>query len=190
MNWHPLFLTFSLLVLSACGGSDDKDIPKPDVYEIKNIGLLSTTEYTIGKIIQMDDPPGDRWLYGDRKLLISCKAKIKAGIDMRKIRDGDIEIVGTTVKIKLPPAAITSFSMDPNHIHTKMESITGFRDRFSQVEKNNFMRQGEDAIRNDILETGILTDAEKNAELFLTDFYKQMGYKKVIVTYGKEAEYE
>ncbi|MFT5777436.1 MAG: hypothetical protein ACI837_000368 [Crocinitomicaceae bacterium] len=190
MKWYPIFLTFSIVFLSACGEEEKKELPKPAVYEVKNIGLLSTTEYTVGKIVQMDDAPGERWVYGDRKLLISCKAKIKAGIDMSKIKEGDIEVIGNTVKIKLPPATITSFTMDPNQIHTKMESITGFRDKFTQVEKNKFMRQGEDAIRDDILQTGIIKDAEKNAELFLGEFYKQMGFDKVIVDYGEEADYE
>ena len=71
--------------------------------------------------------------------------------------------------------------MDPNLIRTEMESVTGLRSSFTQKEKNTFLKQGEESIKKDILETGILKDANNNAEAFLIDFYSQMGFEKVIV---------
>ena len=35
--------------------SQEKEIRNVDIYEIKNIGELSTTEYTVGKIIKLND---------------------------------------------------------------------------------------------------------------------------------------
>lgn len=183
--------TFKLLILvlliASCS-EEPKALPKADIYEIKNIGLLSTTEYTIGKIVKLNDP-GEWYTYGDRKLLISCKAKIKAGVDFKKLKEGDIEVKGTTITITLPPAEITSFVMDPNLARTEMENINGFRESFSQQEKNNFMRQGEKSIRKDIKETKILEDAEQSAKVFLKDFYKQLGFEKVIVKHRKARLY-
>jgi hypothetical protein len=48
------------------------------------------------------------------------------------------------------------------------------------------MRQAEASIRSDMRDTKILEDAEDNAATFLTDFYEQMGYEKVIVIHQKE----
>lgn len=168
-----------LCFLFSC--SEPSPVPEADVFEIRNIGELSTTEYTVGKIVKLDDKAEEWYKFGDRKLLIHCKAKIKAGVDLSKIKDGDIKVSGNTIEITLPPAQITTFSMDPNLVRTEMESVTGFRSNFTQSEKNNFLKQGEEAIKKDIQQTGILKDANMNAEAFLTDFYEQMGFEKVVV---------
>lgn len=167
------------LIITACG--EDAPVPKPEVYEIRNIGELSTTEYTVGKIVKLDDEAQEWYKIGDRKILIHCKAKIKAGIDLSKLKEDDIKVIGTTITITLPPATITSFTMDPNLIRTEMESVTGLRSNFTQKEKNAFLKQGEESIKKDILETGILKDANNNAEAFLKDYYTQMGFEKVEV---------
>ncbi len=169
--------------ISSCG-EETKEPPKPDVYEIKNIGLLSTSEYTVGKIIKLTDE-GEWYAVGDRKILMSCKAKIKAGVDLKKLREGDITVKGNTVTIVLPPVEMTAFVMDPKLTRTEMESVSGLRDRFSQSEKNNYLRQAERAIRQDMNETKILRDAENNAAMFIEDFYKQLGFEEVIVEHKK-----
>lgn len=176
---------FGLIVflLTACG-EESKTPPKPNVYEVKNIGLLSTSEYTIGKIIKLTYP--EEWYtIGDRKLLMSCKAKIKAGIDLNKLKEGDITVSGSSITIVLPPAEITSFSMDPKEMRTEMDGVTGFRSSFSQEEKNKYMRQAEYSIRKDMKSTNILKDAEQNAAIFLRDFYEEMGYEKVVIEHSK-----
>ncbi len=160
-----LLLGLILLLLSACG-EESKTPPEANVYEIKNIGLLSTSEYTIGKIIKLTYP-AEWYTIGDRKLLMSCKAKIKAGIDLNKLKEGDITVSGNTITIVLPPAEITSFTMDPKDMRTEMDGVTGFRSSFSQEEKNKYMRQGEYSIRKDMKSTNILKDAEQNAAIRL-----------------------
>lgn len=188
MKYFSLYIVLVLLCYS-CG--DQSPVPEEKVYEIKNIGELSTTEYTVGKIIKVEDN-GSEWndisgikkgdyKFGERKLLINCKAKIKAGVDLSKLKDGDIKISGTTIEITLPPLEITSFSMDPSLIRTEMESVTGLRDEFTQQEKNDFLKQGEEAIKKDITEIGIFKDAADNASAFITDFYQQLGFEKIII---------
>lgn len=151
------------------------------VYEIREVGQLATTEYTIGKIVKLDDTQYDMEKWGERKILIKTRAKVKAGVDLNKIKDSDIKVKGKTIEIQLPQAEITTFSMDPDYTYTEMESITGFRDNFTQKEKNKFLKQGEESIRKELKSTGILDEAEKNAEEFIRNFYSQQGFEKVIV---------
>lgn len=170
----------TLIVLFSCKNEEEKT-PQPDVFEIRNMGMLSTTEYTIGKVIKLNDVPQEWYKYGDRKLLISCKAKVKAGIDLTQISDDDVRVNGKTIEIILPPAQITSFVMNPNYIRTEMESVTGFRHNFSQTEKRDFLEQGEKAILEDLKETKIIADAEKNASIVLKNFYKNLGFESVSI---------
>ncbi len=174
----------SMIVLFGCSS------PEPDnssIYEVKNIGVLSTSEYTVGKIIQLDDK-ADWWKFGDRKILISCKAKIKAGINLLELKDENIIVEGNKITIQLPPVQITSFEIDPNTVNTEVEDINGFRMRFNQEEKNKILRLGERSIREKIEETGILKEAERNAVLFIQEFYKQLGYEEVQVIISKSGK--
>lgn len=176
-KFFQIVLLLGLLI--SCGGKE-KEL-SDDVYEIRNIGELASSEYTIGKIIQLDDTGTDWYKLGKRKILISCKAKVKAGVDLTQIKKGDIRVKGSSIEITLPPAKITSFTMDPKDIRTEMEGVSGLRDPFTQQEKNDFLKQGEEAIREELEQTGLLKDAERNAITFIEDFYKQMGYKKIDV---------
>ncbi len=179
-NWFYL-LSFVLLLFS-CSDSDEK--PKGEIYSIRSIGTLSTSEYTVGKVIKLNDE-GEWYKLGDRKILISCKAKIKAGVNLNNIEEGDIIAEGKKITIYLPETEIISFEMDPNSIKTEMVDVTGFRFDFSQEEQNEILGQGEAAIRKDMKKLNILNDAERNAIVFIQDFYKELGYEEVIV-HGKK----
>lgn len=176
--FHIIFLLWSVLFLWGCN-SEEKE-PEVDVYEIRNIGLLSTSEYTIGKVIKLDDNK-DWYKFGDRKILISCRAKVKAGINLMELKDSSIHVNGKSIRIELPPVQITSFEMDPNTVNTEMQDINGFRADFSQADKNRILRLGEKSIRDNLDKTGIRKDAEKNAISFIINFYKQLGFEDIQV---------
>lgn len=181
-------------------GCESTPQPEAQVYDIREIGTLSTTEYTVNKVVKLDDQHGlweiwEKWddirswtKFGDRKILISCRAKIKAGVDLKKIRKEDIHVNGNTIAIVLPAAEVTEFTMEPKHIKTEVESVSWFRDHFTQKEKNDFLKQGEKAIRRDLENSGIYSNAEYEAEVFITDFYKRQGFEKVIVSFEKRNE--
>lgn len=168
-----------LLFLFSCA---EKPADKVDVYEIRNIGLLSTTEYTIGKVVKLKDDK--TWYkYGDRNILISCKAKVKAGVDLTAVGIEDIQADGGKVSIALPAPAILSVTMDPDQVQVELEEVNGFRLGFSQDEKNRILALGEKSIRANLSQTSILQTAAKNARIFVTDFYKQLGFDDITITF-------
>ena len=171
------------MLIFSCS-KDAENETKIDVFEIRNVGLLSTSEYTIGEVIELKDD-SEWYKFGDRNILISCKAKIKAGIDLAKIEANDIVIKRNSLTITLPFPTIISFDMDPNLIKTEMEDINGFRKSFTQEEKNQILALGEKSIKEKILETSILSSAKQNAEIFIQNFYKELGYKEIHVEFKK-----
>ena len=177
------FLTLLLLI---CSCSENVTVKESEIYEIRNIGTLSTTEYTVGKVVKLSDG-GEWYKYGDRKILMSCKARIKAGIDLNEIREEDIKADGTKIEITLPQPKIVSFEMDPRLVKTEMKEVNGFRSDFSQDEKNRIMQLGEKAIRKDLKELRILEDANDNAKQFVREFYGQMGFEEVIIHESKKS---
>lgn len=172
-------LGISLLVFTSCG-TDDDPVRNSEIYEIRSIGTLSTSEYTVSKIIKLNDK-GDWYTWGDRKILISCKAKIKAGVNLNRLAPEDIKVEGKKITIELPEAEIISFEMNPDQIKTEMIDVSGFRADFSQKEKNHILQLGEKSIRKDLKQLNILQDAETNAIIFLTDFYKNLGFEEIII---------
>ncbi|AEA42821.1 DUF4230 domain-containing protein [Fluviicola taffensis] len=175
-NWFVLSLVF--LLLTSCG--DENEVQQTEVYQIRSIGTLSTTEYTLGKIIKWNDE-GEWYKFGDRKILLSCKATVKAGVNLNSIKDSDIQIEGKKITIQLPPPEIVSFVMNPDLIRTEMTDVSGFRSDFSQVDKSKVLQKGEESIRKDLRKLNILNEAERNAKTFITDFYKNLGFEQVIV---------
>lgn len=175
-NW--LFLSLITLWISSCG--DEKEVRETEIYEIRSIGTLSTTEYTLGKIIHWNDE-GEWYTYGDRKILLSCKATVKAGVNLNSIKESDISVDGKKITIQLPPPEIVSFEMNPDLVRTEMTDVNGFRSDFSQVDKSKVLQKGEESIRKDLQKLNILDEAEQNAKIFIVDFYKNLGFEQVIV---------
>jgi hypothetical protein len=175
---NRLFLSLLVLFLASCG--DEKEVHETEIYQIRSIGILATTEYTLGKIIHWNDE-GEWYKFGDRKILLSCKATVKGGVNLNKIKESDIEVEGNKITIQLPPPEIVSFEMDPDLIRTEMTDVNGFRSDFSQVEKSKVLQKGEESIRKDLKKLHILDEAEQNAKIFIIDFYKNLGFEQVIV---------
>lgn len=180
---YTVYLLGFLFLLSGCA---EEEVPRPDVYQIRDIGVLSTTEFTLGKIVKLSDD-AEWYKFGDRKILISTRAKVKAGVNLLDIREGDITVQGNSIRIVLPPVEITSFEMNPGDIKTEMIDVNGFRMGFSQEEKNEILRMGEKSIRKEIYQTSILQEASKNATTFVKDFYSELGYDNIEVEY-READ--
>ena len=174
-----VLLAFSSILL-ACESNIQEE--EPSIFEIRDIGILATSEYTVGKVLKVKDEP-EWYKFGNRNILISCKAKIKAGIDFSKLSDEDIEFKDRTVFITLPNPEIVSFDMDPSLIKTELVDVNGMRQNFTQEEKNEILNLGEKSIRKEIVATGILDDAKRNTNQFIKDFYKQLGYKDVQIVY-------
>lgn len=179
MKFIGTLIVFCGLLLS-CG--DSAPVEEVEVFQIRNIGTLSTSEYTVGKVIKLTDE-SDFWdlKWGSRSILISCKAKIKGGINLSEIKDEDIKVNGKKIEIYLPAPKIISFEMDPDQIHTEVVELTGLRADFSQQERTKILQKGEESIRKDMKHLNIINDAEKNAIVFVTDFYKELGFEEVIV---------
>lgn len=147
---------------------------------------LATVEYTVTKMIKASDD-ATWYKIGDRKILMSCKATLKAGIDFRAIGPDQVTIEGRAITIELPKAKLLSVNIRPEDIKVEYEEVGILRSEFSAAEKNALMVQGEQQIRSLSAETGILQDAESNASVFVTNFFRQLGYDKVEVRFGTGA---
>ena len=178
------FLAILLLLSISCGKKKPVE-EKRTVLDLKEMSDLATVDYTVTKIIKAED--NKTWFkVGNRKILMSCEAHIKAGIDLASINKSNISENGKDITLRLPPPKIISFSIPPEKIEVQYEESSVFRDPFSAKERDDLAKQAENQIRNNIVSLGIMEQAKANTSLFVGNFLKQLGYENITITYSDD----
>lgn len=152
--------------------------------EMTEMAELGSVEYTITKIVKASDD--DSWYkVGERKILFNCTAYLKAGIDMGQFDASKVEVNESdkSVKMVLPHAKLLSFNMPPEKAVLAYENVSTFRSNFTAADRNHLLQLGEEDIREDVPNLGILEDAEKNASAFFKSLLRQMGFESVTVKF-------
>ena len=84
-----VYITTFPLIFMSCGESIEEKMNKK-LSEMSELTELGTVEYTISKIIKAND--NSFYTIGDRKILFSCKATMKAGIDLSNFSPANVKI--------------------------------------------------------------------------------------------------
>ena len=157
-----------------------------EVFALREMSELATVEYMVTKIIRASD---DQTWYkiGDRKILMSCEASVKAGIDMSAIKEENISIEGKSISLVLPKAHLISVNMKPENIKVEYQETGLFRSNFSAGERDQLMAQGEAQIKRSVDSLGIIQTAETNASLFISNYLKQLGYNRIHIRFGNSS---
>ena len=145
---------------------------------------LGTVEYTVRKAVKARDE-GDWFKIGNRRILFSCTARLKAGIRLDAIPLDRIVVdeEERSVSMVLPHAVVLSINIPPELIRLEYEDVTGFRSHFDDRERQALLKQGEREIVRDLPKLGILTEAEANAEEFFRSMLTQMGFENIQIRF-------
>ncbi|MFT3702976.1 MAG: DUF4230 domain-containing protein [Agriterribacter sp.] len=174
---------YIITVVFACSCAN-KEVPKEqEILALKEMNELVTVEYVVNKIIKAND---DQTWYklGDRKILMTCEATLKAGIDFSKINTDNINIKEKEIVLTLPHATLFSINIKPEDIKVAYEEVGAFRNNFSSQERNELASQAQAQIQSSADSLGVLQTAETNASLFVSNFLRNLGYQKVTVQFG------
>ena len=187
INFPGLPLTNLLLTITLLVSCKDK---MPDNIEtisaLKNLQDLATVEYTVTKVVKAND--NIAWYKpGERKILITCQASVKAGIDLGALQPDDVSIDGKSIRIKLPEPRILTVNMPPEKIKVAYSEIGLFRDDFTSAERDALLAQAESQVwaAGDAL--GIKGQAKLNTQTFMNNFLMQLGFEKIELTYEKKS---
>jgi len=172
---QTFLLAILILILSSCG---NKEMSKGEVQaRLKNLQELGTVEYTLSKVLSVDD---NQWYSaGDRKVLMSMKADLKAGVDFSKIVVANLDHSNKSIELKMPPAKIILLDIQPDKIKYELINVSATRADFTNDELNQIQILGEKDIESKLEELGILKEADKNAKLFIKSWLKMMGFETV-----------
>ena len=187
MRVHRLLpgLLLPLLLLGACAHRPSMQQQLSErIQSMSRNAELCTVEYTVRKAVRARDE-GEWFKIGNRRILFSCTAYIKAGIDLERLPLDKIVVDESTrsVSLVLPHATVLSINLPPEEIRLEYEDVTGFRQKFSDRERQALLKQGERDIVRDIPSLGILAEAEENALEFFRPMLEQMGFENVQIRF-------
>ena len=83
----------------------------------------------------------------------------------------------------LPHAAVLSINVPPEEIRLEYEDVTGFRQKFSDRERQALLRQGERDIVRDLPNLCVLDEAESNAVEFFRSMLEKMGFDNIQIVF-------
>ena len=177
-------LLLTALMLSGCAERVPEDTTQREIEAISQMRELSLVEYRVRKIVKANDE-GEWYKIGDRKILLSCTAYLKAGIDLSgfSAENVDINRLDGSVTVTIPHAKLLSLDMPASEIREEYDHVTMLRQSFTAEERNALLRQGEKQIRSSVPSLGILEMAEENARRFFESVFTKMGFTSVEVVF-------
>ena len=181
----PALLGTVLLVLPGCAHRESmQETVQREVEAITAMRQLSLVEYRVRKIVKADDE-GEWYKIGDRKILLSCTAYLKAGVDLATFGADDVQIdlTGDRVSVTIPHATLLSLDIPASEVRLEYDRVTMLRSDFTAEERNALLRQGEKQIRESVPSLGILEKADENARRFFESVFLKMGFTNVDVTF-------
>ena len=157
--------------------------------KIKSEKQLGLVEYEVEKIVKAKEESRKIFILKSKKeILCSCKAYLKAGIDLNgfnPMTDMAIDPDETMITLTLPKPTLLSLNMPINEVDVLYEKAT-LSKGFTVTDLNELLRQGEDQIRKSVPELGILKDAELNARLFFEPLFRHLGFTTVVVLFKED----
>ena len=177
----------SALLLPGCGEKAD---PKEEVAKLFNLKKLDLVDYKVRKVLSYEDKANIFLLkFGSKKLLLTCVADVKAGLDFDAFNpetDITVDKQSKSVSIVLPAPSITSFVI--NDVDEEYNVTTGARKAIKQEDRNMVVEQGRTEIENAIPELGILDEARASAVKRFTSMVEHLGFSHVNITFADEIE--
>ena len=147
------------------------------VQQVQTVSELVTVKYVLERVVILEDV---KWIagLGESRVLLLAHGVVKGGIDLSKIREGDVRISGKMIEIKLPHAQIMEAFLDEKQTRV-IERTTGLLRSFDKDLEQTARQNAVDDIRRAARTGGILKEADVRARAQLTLLFKQMGFESV-----------
>lgn len=150
----------------------------------KELGYLTTVQYTLQTVVEVER---EKVIIGPisskDKVLLLAVGNVQAGIDVSHLSENNVTINGTSARLTLPRAQITSVELLPNETKIYDSNRGWFQSDYAGIEVealNEARRQLEGWAINRV---DIYDQAETLARLQLTDFLRQLGFEEIDITF-------
>jgi hypothetical protein len=154
--------------------------PATIILQVRPLARLETASYTIEKVITAESGEGPLgFLFSDRLLLVA-HGQVIAGVDLSRLTEEDVRVVGESVFITLPAAEVFVYTLnnEQTYVYDRDTAILG-----QNIDLETLARQAaEREILDAALEDGILSLAQDNAEDYVEGLMRALGFTEVVFT--------
>ncbi len=178
-----LFVITISIFLTSC--QDDRGMV---VGKIKKASKLSTTEFTIDKIVYGVKRKKLLWVVNlnDAKFVAHSQAIVKAGINLDKLKAEDVKIEGKRIELKLPHVEVINFSYPAERfVMDKMISKDAFLVNISLKEQEQYFQDAEIDIRNSLKFMDIVKTTERKTRVLIENMLRTVGYEEIYIDFHK-----
>lgn len=157
--------------------------PVTIIHGVRALARLETIQYSVEKVITAESGQGPfGFLFGD-KLVFVAHGIVVAGVDMAKMRPEDLRVQNGVLYVGLPDPEIFIATLDnqKSYVYNRDTGVLTHGD----VNLETTARQAaEQQITQAAEEDGILKLARQNAESYMYQFLRNLGYPEVIFDEG------
>ena len=178
-------LMASVVLLASCGRRNHAEDLENQIRKMGSASFeLGSVEYTISKIIAVDHDVF--YKFGERKILFSTISTMKAGVDLSTFCADSVKFNDRkgVIDIRLPKAKVLAFSLPAENVKMEYSKTGKLRSDFTFEERNEILKQGEEAILNDAEKIGILKDAEDNVRTIFKSLLAGADFKEINITFN------
>jgi len=133
--------------------------------QVQTVSQLVTVKYILEKVVVLEDPPKGalaQFISGDNRVVMVARGIVKAGVDLEKLRPGDLKLSGTNLIVALPQPEITDVYLDDKETMV-LERKTGLFRKFDERLEQTARQQAIDELRRAAKYGGILDEADTMA---------------------------
>ena len=151
---------------------------------VKNLARLESVSFHMERVIDLKERQEHLFglLRADDAILLVAAGDVIAGVDLLKLRDGDVSIepAQRRVHITLPAPELLTVRLDNKRTYVHSRKTDLLAKPGSELE-TRARQVAEESIRDAALDAGILTRARENAAQTLTALVRSLGYDHVTI---------
>lgn len=155
----------------------------PTIQQVRALADLTTVQTLMSSIVEADQARVGNIVY-EKLILLAC-GRVKAGIDLSKLKESDITVSddGKTARVRLPKAEVLdAFLIDEpgQPCTTKVYDRTNLIVIPASKDLETLAREkAVKSIRDTAIQSGIITEADRNARAIIERLLLNAGFEKV-----------
>lgn len=186
---HRKMIFLAVIAIVALFSSCKKNERALVVGKIQNASDLATTEFVIDKIVFGTKTKKLALLkISEASFMAYSQAKVKAGIDLNKIKEADIRIEGTKIHLDLPPIEVINFSYPPASFveDSLISDPKVFLNKINIRDQEEFFRLAELDIRENLRYIGIVRTTQNHTRQLFQVLLGSLGYEEIYITFKSD----
>lgn len=147
--------------------------------QVKDISELNTVEMYFNEIIDFKNAKlfnNFQIPFTEKSFIFTVKSKVKAGVDLSSIDEGDIAISGKSLLIQLPNPTITSKEILSYKVYDEKNGL------FNEVTTEDTLKAlelFEKDMEEQALGSGIIEKSKKNTENIIRNLFLSYGFESI-----------